>query len=70
MEAALDPELPPLAAPQDFFCSACNTRVNGPDAWVTHITGKAHRRRARLVPSTALSRHEQFEPRQAARQFL
>eukprot|EP00974_Lingulodinium_polyedra_P074536 7223422-Lingulodinium_polyedra.AAC.1 len=67
MEAALDPDQPPIAAPQDYFCYTCNTRVNGPDAWETHITGKAHRRRACLAPSTALLRHEQFWARQAAR---
>eukprot|EP00974_Lingulodinium_polyedra_P112512 10885012-Lingulodinium_polyedra.AAC.1 len=67
MEASLDPEQPPLAAPQDFFCSTCNTRVNGPAAWVTHITGKAHRRRACPKSGTAFSRHEQFWARQAAR---
>eukprot|EP00974_Lingulodinium_polyedra_P087212 8455015-Lingulodinium_polyedra.AAC.1 len=70
MEAPLDPDNRQLAGPRAVLCSSCNTWINGPDAWVTHITGKAHRRRAVPRPETYFSSHEQFWARQAARQFL
>eukprot|EP00974_Lingulodinium_polyedra_P014123 1368027-Lingulodinium_polyedra.AAC.1 len=67
METPLDPDRFQLAEPRVIFCSSCGAWINGPDAWVTRITGNAHRRRAVPRPARCFAGHEQYWARQAAR---
>eukprot|EP00974_Lingulodinium_polyedra_P011927 1152438-Lingulodinium_polyedra.AAC.1 len=67
MEPPLDPDGSQFTEPRALLCSSCNGWVDGPDAWVRHIAGKAHRRRANPRPLHHYATHEQFWARQAAR---
>eukprot|EP00974_Lingulodinium_polyedra_P008064 767397-Lingulodinium_polyedra.AAC.1 len=67
MDDPLGPDQPSHATSCAILCCTCNTWINGSDAWVTHITGRAHRRRANPKPDSAFSSHEQFWAQQAAR---